>query len=110
MLEDAWLRTEDFPVRICTTRVFASRTAQILFDTEKVKLQHYVNDPALAMVGTQQWVLEGTIRILWWLLFGFSVSWRKWFFTDSKTAGHDRIGAHYNFGMYGPTMEFLEHN
>ena len=65
-----------------------------------------MDDLALAMVGSKQWVLsEGSIPILWWLVLGLSLSWLKGSFTDSGTSGHDWIGVHYDFGIDGPTME-----
>ena len=36
---------------------------------------------------------------------GLSISWRKVSFIESGKSGHDWIGAHYNFGLDGPTME-----
>ena len=65
-----------------------------------------MDDPALAMVGSKLWALaEGSIPILWWLVLGLSLSWKKGSFTDSGTSGHDWIGVHYDFGIDGPTME-----
>ena len=99
-----------FPLVYARHSSFASRTAQSLLDPQTAKLQLYVDDPALAMVGTKQWALaEGSIPILWWLVLGLSPSWRKGSFTDSGTSGRDRIGVHYDFGIDGPTMELPEH-
>ena len=75
-------------------------------DPQTSNLQLYVDDPALAMVGSKQWTLaEGSTPILWWLVLGPSRSWRKGSFTESRQSGHDWIGVHYNFGPDGPTME-----
>ena len=43
------------------------RSTQALFSPDKVRIQLYVDDPALAMAGAKQWALaEGSIPILWW--------------------------------------------
>ena len=69
-------------------------------------MQLYVDDPALAMAGTKQWALAGgSIPILWWLVLGLNLAWKKRSFTDSGTSGHDWIGVHCGFGIDGPTME-----
>lgn len=41
-------------------------------DPQKAKLQLYVDDPALALVGSKKWALaEGSLPILWWLELGW---------------------------------------
>lgn len=95
-----------FPLAYARHASFAARTAQALLDPQTAKLQLYVDAPALAMVGTEQWSLaEGSIPILWWLVLGISLSWGKGSFTESGQSGHDWIGVCYNFGLDGPTME-----
>ena len=54
---------------------FAARTAQALWEEDRSKLQLYVGDPALTLVGTEQWAMaEGSLPILWWLVIGSKLS------------------------------------
>ena len=54
----------------------------------------------------EKWALaEGSIQILWWLLLGLKLAWKKGSFTNSEVSGHDSIGVDYDYGINGPTME-----
>ena len=69
-------------------------------------MQLYVDDPACAFAGTEKWALaEGSIPILWLLILGLKLAWKKGSFTNSEVFGHDWIGVHYDYGINGPTME-----
>ena len=53
-----------FPLVYARPASFASRMAQALLNPKTAKLQLYVDDPALAMVGSKLWALaEGSIPI-----------------------------------------------
>ena len=69
---------ETFPLVYSRPASFASRTAQALMEPGRSKLQLYVDDPALSLLGTRTWALtEGSIPILWWLVLGLKLSWSK---------------------------------
>ena len=72
-------------------------------ESGRSKLQLYVDDPALSLLGTRGWALtEGSIPILWWLVLGLKLSWSKGYFGDGP---HEWIGVRYDIGTNGPTME-----
>ena len=82
-----------FPLVYARPASFAARTAQALMDPDTSLMQLYVDDPACAFAGTGKWALaEGSIPILWWLILGLSLAWKKRSFTNSGTSGHDWIG------------------
>ena len=66
-------------------------------------MQLYVDDPALSLAGTKQWALqEASLPILWWLVLGLKLAWKKGSFGCGT---HDWIGVRYAIGPSGPTME-----
>ena len=92
-----------FPLVYARPASFAARTAQALVPQDRVRSQLYVDDPAIAMVGTKAWALrEGTLPLLWWLVLGLDLAWRKGYFGVGR---HDWIGVSYNFTPDGVTME-----
>ena len=92
-----------FPLVYARPASFASRSAQALLDCERALLQLYVDDPALALVGTKQWALEeASLPILWWLVLGLKLSWKKGSF---GCGDHVWIGVLFGIGPSGPTME-----
>ena len=95
-----------FPFVYARPAFFAARTAQALMDPERAKLQLYVDDLALALVGSRECAfVEGSIPILCWLVLGLGHSWLKGSLTEAKQTGHDWIGVRYALGPDGPTME-----
>ena len=92
-----------FPMVYARPASFASHSAQALMDPAEAKVQPYVDDPAVSMVGTEKWALtEGRISLLWWLVLGLKLSWKKGYFGDGA---HEWIGVKYAIGYEGPTME-----
>lgn len=96
-------RGKTFPLVYPLPPFFASRTAQALIDPEEARSQIDVDDPALSMVGAEKLVLtEGSVPMLWWLVLGLKLSWKKGYFGNGT---HDWIGVSYSIGAEGPTME-----
>ena len=92
-----------FPLVYARPASFAARTAQALTHKSRCRLQLYVDDPALTLVGTRKWaLLEGSLPILWWLVLGLDLSWRKGYFGNGA---HVWIGVNYDIGLKGPTMQ-----
>ena len=63
------------------------------------------------MTGAKAWaLLEGCLPILWWLVLGLKLPWKKGPFSCGE---HDWIGVRFSSGPRGPTMElppaYLEH-
>ena len=72
-------------------------------DPIRARLQLYVDDPALSLVGTRAWGLtEASVPLLWWLVLGLSLAWKKGYFGNGS---HPWIGVQYAIGPSGPTME-----
>ena len=77
-----------FPLVYARPASFASRTAQALLQKDRACLQLYVDDPALSVAGTKQWALrEGSLPILWWLILGLKLAWKKGSFGRAPTIG-----------------------
>ena len=72
-------------------------------DADRARLQLYVDDPALAILGTREQALqEGSLPILWWLVLGLKLSSSTGYFGNGA---HDLIGVLYAIGPSAPTME-----
>ena len=57
----------------------------------------------MALAGTRNWAMvEGSLPLLWWLVLGLDLSWRKGYFGAGV---HDWIGVRYDLPEQGPTME-----
>ena len=65
-------------------------------DPQRARLQLYVDDPAVSLAGTHGWALtEASLPILWWLVLGLSLSWKKRYFGKGA---HPWIGVLYAIG------------
>ena len=81
---------------------FAARSGQaLLFHPTSVstfahgRLQLYVDDPAIVLCGDHQQQIEAIdVLIVWWLLLGIPLSWKKGFFGPAEQ-GHTWIGVHF---------------
>ena len=83
------LVAKTFPVVYARPASLSARTAQALMDPKEARAQLYVDDPAISLVGTEKWArTEGTVPLLWWLVLGLKLAWKKGY-----------------FGSEGPTME-----
>ena len=90
------------PLVYSRVATFASRSGQALLQRETAvsslahgRIQLYVDDPAVVLVGTEQERSDAVdVLVLWWLLLGIPLSWKKgWYGT--ATEGHTWIGVHF---------------
>ena len=66
------------PLLWCRVAAAACRLAQAIFLPHELRIQCFVDDPAMAVYGTleqREWLL-GTL-LLFWSLLGFKFNWRK---------------------------------
>ena len=90
------------PLSYSRAASFAARSAQaLLFDPSspssvvRGRLQLYVDDPALTVVGTsEQQNLLIDLVLCWWLCLGIPLAWDKGSFSDAR-ASHDWIGVSF---------------
>ena len=74
------------------------RAGQSLFSEDELRIQMYVDDPAVGILGTEQQARRlGVTLLLWWSALGASLSWAKTHFgTQAKW-----IGAQINVAIKG---------
>ena len=90
------------PLVYSRVATFATRSGQALLQHDTAvssiahgRIQLYVDDPAVVLAGSDQEQREAIdVLVLWWLLLGIPLSWRKGWY-GSASAGHTWIGVRF---------------
>ena len=86
----------------------AARTGQAVCLPRHLRLQLYVDDPAITLCGSHgECTREADLLIAWWLVLGFRLSWRKGVHQPAEE-GHVWIGIHYQLADHTAIMSLTE--
>ena len=97
-----------FLLLFCRVASWRSRTSQAMFDENELRLQVYLDDPAVTVTGSQEVeCARCDVLLLWWLVFGIPLAWDKGSFTNSR---HGWIGIRFSNLPEGCSMELPTHN